>query len=282
MIREAVKAYEPLAARDVRVIPQGSYRNNTNVRAESDVDICVCCMEPFFCEYSFADYQMAESGVIPAMYNYFEFKNDVEKALVKKFGRAGVTRGNKAFDVHANTYRVDADVVAAWAHRRYQPKTYDPLLQRYLYRYTQPEGTQFSPDGLGGAIVNWPEQHYTNGVAKNRATGYRFKSCTRALKNLKYDMEANGNWDQKQAARTAPSYLVECLMYNVPTFADGGARAMVRDAIAYSYGMTSTDDQCKGWLEVNELKWLFRWTQPWTRIQANTFLLEAWRYGEFS
>ena len=51
-------------------------------------------------------------------YSYADFKNDVEAALKSYFGAGSVTRGNKAFDVHANTYRVDADVVPCLEHRR--------------------------------------------------------------------------------------------------------------------------------------------------------------------
>jgi hypothetical protein len=283
MIRDAIDNYEPLARRDIKIIPQGSYRNNTNVRQESDVDICVCCMEPFYFTYEFADYGPAESNVVVGLtYTFAQFKTDVEAALVKKFTRAGVSRGKKAFDVHANTYRVDADVVAAFAHRRYQKKQYQPLFGSYTYPYTEPPGTQFYPDDSLQAIINWPEQHYTNGVAKNLATNYRFKWTVRALKNLKYDMEANGNLEQKQAARQAASYLCECLMYNVPAFAGDSPRDQLRNAIVYAYGPTETDEGCKTWLEVNELKWLFHPTQPWTRAQANNFLLHAWKYGDFS
>jgi hypothetical protein len=39
--------------------------------------------------------------------------------LTDFFDRGAVQRGNKAFDVHANTYRVDADVVAAFEYRWY-------------------------------------------------------------------------------------------------------------------------------------------------------------------
>jgi len=144
MIRDAVREYAPLNGRDIKVIAQGSYRNNTNVRAESDVDICVCCTEPFFYDYTFSDYTPQESNVIAHPYLFSEFKNDVEAALVKKFGRAGVFRGTKAFDVHANTYRVDADVVAAFAHRRYQKKIYNFMLGGgYVYPYTEPTRSFF-------------------------------------------------------------------------------------------------------------------------------------------
>lgn len=282
MIRAAIDEYEPLAKRDIKVISQGSYRNNTNVRQESDVDICVCCMNAFYADYAFADYGAAEAGNANSDYTYGQLKSDVESALVKKFGRNGVTRGNKAFDVHPNTYRVDADVVAAFAHRRYQKKFSNFGIGGYVFTYTEPEGTQFFADSGGAAIINWPEQHYANGVAKNKATGYRFKYVTRALKNLKYEMEVKGNAAQQQAAKEAPSYLIECLMYNVAAFGDGSCYRMVREAIVYAHNATKTDDACKEWVEVNGLKYLLRGGQPWTRTQASAFLLHAWQYGEFS
>ena len=94
IIREAIDEYEPLAARDIKIIPQGSYHNNTNVRQESDVDICVCCMDAFYTDYIFADYTPAEVGNVDGGYNYTALKADVGAALVAKFGKAGVTRGH--------------------------------------------------------------------------------------------------------------------------------------------------------------------------------------------
>lgn len=232
MIRDAINDYQPLAHLNIKIIPQGSYRNNTNVKAESDVDICVCCMEPFFFTYEFADYGTTESAVTVGVQPTFaDFKNNVETALVKKFTRAGVTRGKKAFDIHANTYRVDADVVAAFAHRRYQKSNRNLFTNSMAYPYTEPEGTQFYGDDSPLAIVNWPEQHYRNGVTKNTATNNRFKWAVRALKNLKYEMEGKGNFAQKEAAKLTPSYLCECLMYNVPSFPGDSPREYVRRSI---------------------------------------------------
>jgi hypothetical protein len=282
MIRQAIDQYEPLAKRDIKIIPQGSYRNNTNVKQESDIDICVCCMEPFYADYTFADFKQEETGNVDSGYNYSQLKNDVGVALLAKFGKDGFRRGDKAFRVHENTARVHADVVAAFAHRRYQKRQLSPLGLSYIYPYIEPEGTQFFPDSGGGRIINWPEQHYANGVARNKATGNRFKWTVRALKNLKYEMEAKGNAAQSKAAKEAPSYLIECLVYNVPNLGDGTPREMVRNAISYCYHATKTDDTCKEFEEVNGLKWLLRGGQPWTREQANSFLLHAWQYGEFS
>jgi len=120
MIREAIWEHDALAEMEIEVFAQGSYKNNTNVREDSDVDICVCLMRPFFADFSMAEgITERDAGLSDSNYTYEEFKSEVGAALVSKFGQAGVTRGDKAFDVHENSYRVDADVVACLEHRRY-------------------------------------------------------------------------------------------------------------------------------------------------------------------
>ncbi|QDE72555.1 hypothetical protein BHS09_22215 [Myxococcus xanthus] len=269
MIREALDESEALAGRTIEVIPQGSYRNNTNVRLDSDVDVCVRCMDPFFPNYSMASGVSAESlGNVPSEYTYAQFKNEVEAALVAKFGRKGVSRGKKAFDVHANSYRVDADVVATFEHRRY---THQDEYGGWNYI----SGTEFMPDD-GGRVVNWPHQHHRNGVGKNRLTGNRFKYLTRVLKRLRNEMHEN----EIAAAAPIPSYLIECLVWNVPND-NFGHEEYVRDMrhiLAHTYNATLTSDSCKEWGEVSELKYLFRSSQPWTREQAHAFLDAAWNY----
>lgn len=91
---------------------------------------------------------------------------------LKSLADDSVTRGNKAFDLHSNSYRVDADVVACFEHRRYNKDG------------TYTKGTQFTTKD-GKTIVNFPEQHYANGVSKNNATGRRYKRVVRILKRLK-------------------------------------------------------------------------------------------------
>ena len=41
MIRTAIDSCDELSEHSIEVFPQGSYANNTNVRENSDVDICV-------------------------------------------------------------------------------------------------------------------------------------------------------------------------------------------------------------------------------------------------
>jgi hypothetical protein len=202
----------------------------------------------------------------PADYPYAAFKNDLQTALISHFGSSAVIRGNKAFDIHENTYRVSADVVASLEYRRYETEG------SYL------EGISFQPDA-GWRIINWPEQHYENGVAKNDRTKRSFKALVRIFKRLKGEMEGAGF----ESARNVPSYLLECLVWNVPDtgFEHPTRRADVRYALAHLFNETRTDSTCNEWGEVNELKYLFREGQPWTRQDANRFLDDAWNHIGF-
>jgi len=265
-IRQAIQDSEKLKNRNIRVFTQGSYRNRVNVRQDSDVDIGVLCFDTYFPEYPDDNVKakMAESFV-PATYEYATFKNDLEDALVTRFGRAAVTRGSKAFDIKANSYRVESDVAAFFEHRRYTSATH--------YH----SGVEMIPDNYSPPrIKNWPEQHYNNGVTKNTQTSRRYKRVARILKSLSNEMATNGI----QSAKDAPSFLIECLVFNAPNhcFDYSSFKPMVRDVLVNLYNDTLNDEKCSEWGEVNELKYLFRSSQPWTRQSAHQFLSDAWDY----
>ena len=138
-VRKAINAREQLAALDVSVFAQGSYSARTNVRQNSDVDICVRYNATFFTCYP--DGMSRETvGNVPGTMAFADFKSMVQKALGDYFGKAGVTRGNKAFDIHANTYRIDADVVPTFEYRRYTGKRNADGSHHYL------SGVAFDPD----------------------------------------------------------------------------------------------------------------------------------------
>lgn len=269
-IRKAIEASTRLRSKSIEVFVQGSYANRTNVRQDSDVDICVLYTNAFF-----ADYSMSEGlndsvlGFSDGQYPYDDFKNDVESALVSYFGTGSVVRGKKAFDVYANTYRIDADVVPCFEHRRFlgTPQSNHSLV-----------GTELHPDN-GGIVINWPRQNYANGVDKNEATSRRFKAVTRIMKSLRNEMVDEGY----KSADPISSYLIECLVWNVPNegFGHYSLKADVRYAIAHLWNNTRNQKACDEWGEVNELKYLFRPSQIWRREQVNTFLQAAWDYIGF-
>jgi hypothetical protein len=254
-----------LAGRSVSVIQQGSYRNRTNGGIDSDVDICVLCPDRFFFDLP-QGMTTAQFSITGATYGYPQYKNDIGGALSDYLGANHVTRGDKAFDVHENTYRIDADVVAGFEYRYYLAGG------GYL------EGTSFLTDS-GNRIVNWPEQNYANGVAKNTATGRCFKGCVRILKHLRDAMNA----DEIAAAKPIASYLCECLVWNVPNegFGHDSLSADVRWVLAHLFNNMRQEEDCKEWREVNQIKYLFHPTQPWTRDQAHSFVSAAWDYVGF-
>ena len=206
-------------------------------------------------------------GNLPGTMAFSDFKSMVQKALEDYFDKTGVTRGNKAFDVHANTYRIDADVVPTFEYRRYTGKRNADGSHHYR------SGVAFDPDS-GERIINWPEQTYNNGVERNTATGRKYKRMIRILKRLRDKMQ-----DEDVAiAKKTPSFLIECLAWNadIDAFNKDTYTAIVRHLLANLWNRTRKDDDCSEWGEVNELKYLFRLAQPWTRQEANKFLQAAW------
>jgi hypothetical protein len=85
------------------------------------------------------------------------------------------------------------------------------------------------------------------------------------------------------AAKPIPSFLIECLVWNVPDegFGHETYTADIRWTFAHLFNNTMRQDDCKEWVEVNDLKYLFHFSQPWTMQQAHLFLSAAWDYVGF-
>jgi len=276
-IENAVAAIRKAMDADVKLAPiakvyvQGSHRNRVNVRQESDVDIGVLYTgDGFYGQYP--EGTSAETfGYGKHPYKYSEFKEDIAKALVNRFGAGSLHRGDKAFDIHPNSYRVDADVVPVFEHRRFKTDgTYN-------------SGVQFFADS-GEKIINWPEQllsgwprqHYEEAVAKNDATKRMFKGVVRILKKLRVEMEEAGH----QSAKDIPGFLIECMVYNVPN--DRLLRPTWDEAVSRAirniWTHTKTAEGCTDWIEVSRWKWLFNTSPDAKRVAAYQFIDEAWGY----
>ncbi len=262
-VQKAIEASKALRDHNVKALPQGSYHNRTNVRMDSDVDIRVVTTDSIF--FDLPDGKTAADFGIntPATYSFPEFKSDVAAALESHFGKNAVVPGRKAFDIHENTYRIDADAVPCFEYRRYREDG------SYL------KGASFIPD-QGGRIINWPDQNYEHGVAKNDETGRRFKGVVRILKRLRNEMEEKNI----AAAKPISSFLIECLVWNAPNegFGHDTLNADIRWALAHLFNNTMKEESCKEWGEINELKYLFRSSQRWNRGQAHSFVSAAWDY----
>lgn len=268
-IQKAIASDSALNDLDVSVFSQGSYKARTNIAQDSDVDICIRLNSTFFSHYPEGKTR-EDYGNTPGSISFSAFKKLVQTALENYFGTENVERGKKAFDVHSNSYRVDADAVPTFAYRHYYGgETED---------YRKPVGVQFISDN-GKVITNWPKQAYDNGVAKLNATQKRFKKIVRILKRLRNEMQKN----DIEASADVASFLIESLVWNAPNTCFGHETLYfdVREVLAHCFNKTITDEDCKEMCEVNDIKYLFHKSQPWSRESAHAFLSAAWDYVEF-
>lgn len=206
----------PYAGRSKSIFLQGSYGNDTNIYADSDVDVVIVTDSVFY--HSSNELTPEDKAAINAVltggggYTYSQFKADVIAQLTKKFGTA-VKPGKKAILVEGDDNRRDTDVLPAVAHRRYT--RFRSLADSHYY-----EGITFwTSDGV--QIINYPKQHSANATAKHQATTSWFKPTVRIFKNMRNAMIAKGYL----AAGVAPSYFIEGMLYNVPTHLFGGTYA---------------------------------------------------------
>ena len=266
MVRNCLNEDPTLKDMKIKTFGQGSYVNDTNVRLNSDVDLNVKYVDAFYFDLppgaTREDFGFNNS--IP--YSALEFKNDVQSALFKKFGN-DIRRKNKCIAIEGNTYRVGADVVPTWEYRRYKrDRTYD-------------EGVRFLSDS-GQWVTNFPIQHIENGKEKNRRTQRRFKRLTRIHKRIRAKMIADG----ESVNGNITSFLLECLLWNVPDWVYNNYETWtdrLKESIKFLWDNTQEDKDCKEWGEVSDLLYLFRSGRKWSRQDANTYLLQLWRYLEY-
>ncbi|WP_437284419.1 hypothetical protein [Sorangium sp. So ce406] len=110
-------------------------------------------------------------------------------------GAPKLEQKGKAFDVRASGARLDAEVAVFLKHRRYTGKKTATGAWEYI------DGVELRPrNAPAERIINWPEQHYDRGIAKNEATNRRFKRMVRIFKRLRADMAVQGDTEQQSAA----------------------------------------------------------------------------------
>jgi hypothetical protein len=266
-IRAAIHNDLKLKTKDIEVFVQGSYKNNVNVRLDSDVDVGVISGESFHIGSSDPELsKKIDAKYARATYQYSEFKKDLENALLIYFGSKNVERGNKAFDIHESTTRVDADVVALIEYRWYNNET----------NYTS--GVLLYPDdSKPEKVINWPEQHYANGVSKNNSTGRRYKRVVRIMKKLKNEMLEKGFLYLENVC----GFLIECLIWNTPnsilTHSDDYYET-IKNVLIYLYDEFDKKENYRNWTEVSKMKYLFRSTQSWNKDDSQKFIKDAWNY----
>lgn len=224
----------PEVLRGVRDFLQGSYRNKTSIYQDSDVDLVLCyegvCSYDFS-ELTFNDQIRAQVQVPKNLtgYSFHHFRSEVVEALVKGFGADQVDlSGKKSIKVKGVPgERFHADVIPCIPYRRYTQWT-GSLQTGFV------PGIALWTTDTSRQVVNYPDQHITNGWAKNKAASEAYKPTVRMYKNIRNAAVAA----RLLEAGVARSYFVECLLSNVP-------------AGQFTKGATDTFIQTCSWLASN-------------------------------
>lgn len=206
-IKNVLEAHDtPYFGKNFRVFLQGSYGNDTNIYAESDVDIVITlddCIQSDLTQLSESEKGAYDRAYADATYTHRDFKREVLGVLTQKYG-SDVRPGDKAIQIPASGNRRKADVIVAVQYRRYYKFN-------HIYDQSYDEGICFF-DASGQRIANYPKQHSANLTTKHQSASKCLKPMVRVLKNL-----CGKLIDEKMIADgVAPSYYLEGLLYNVP------------------------------------------------------------------
>ena len=211
---------------------QGSYRNSTHVRRQSDVDVVVQLTSLPVRDGSLLpgpQKRLLEEKFPKPEYGWRQFRSDVLKAITAAFGEPRVREGKKTLKLVMESPDIPVDVVVAVRHLKYSEyygqRSYKNIEGLGLYLPTEKRWT-----------VSYPHIHRRNGVKKERSTDWWFRRCIRMFKNARFQIVEEG----RLGPATARPYHIECLLYNVPDRLLGGSCQS-----AYSYALY--------WLDRNDL-----------------------------
>ncbi len=191
-IRAALDDYSWPSDIKYEVFLQGSYKNDTNLGGDSDVDVVVRLnqrLRPRVAELSAKQLQ-EDASHQQAYQRWKSFRGHALQAMRARFGNAAKS-GRKTLKVTKGKITADADLVVTLRYR---------------------EGIAFYLPDERRWVVSFPQQHHDQGQEKGEATGRRFKRTIRMFKAAR-----NRLVEKKVLTKNdAPSYFIECLLYNVP------------------------------------------------------------------
>ncbi len=166
----------------IDIFLQGSYANSTGVYGNSDVDIVAICKGYYIdSPYTYADLKRLKYDMYESIKRHSTFKLIMGKKTIKYKGSP-----------------------------KYSPVDILPCIPHISNKGEL--GITFYDYSRKVPIYNYPKQHIKNGIEKNKRTGESFKRTVRVFKCARNLLLEEGVIKEK----SAPSYFVECLLYNVP------------------------------------------------------------------
>jgi hypothetical protein len=186
----------------------GSYKNSTNIRANSDVDVLVEFKSIFHSNKNeLPPDQLKEFNEYYAdgKYTLEVFKQAVIKGLSEHYGTENVVSGNRSIKIKGTNGKLNSDVVCCAEYREYKS-----FLKAKTSDYAQ--GITYWETNTFKQIINFPKLHYENGTEKNSNAYLKYKPSTRIFKNMKAKLIDKNLITSK----LAPSFFLENLIFNAP------------------------------------------------------------------
>lgn len=174
---------------------QGSVANRTNIWADGDIDIVFQYNGTFYYNYNYT------SSIYNNRSDYTQkqLREDIKSVLYKK--SISYREKNKCIELHlSGEHWQNVDLVPCFQYKNHWGAGECQYYQGIKIQTLQ-----------GETIINYPKQHKVNGEEKNQQTK-NFKKLVRIFKNIKKRLV-----DENYINETvAPSYFIECLIYNIP------------------------------------------------------------------
>ena len=227
---------------------QGSYRNHTNIRGDSDVDTVAETDRVFY--HNLTTAQLHQAGWGTGTFAWADFNNQVYAALVAYYGAHLVTQRNKCINVGGQGNRLNADVVSCCEYKRFAAD-----------HGTYVSGMTFFTQS-GVQVINYPKLHHDNGAQKNSSCNGAFKPLIRVFKNAR-----------NRAQSEFPSYFLECLLYNVADSQYVGSYGAMFYNVLSSLIVAAQDGSMASWWCQNRQQKIFGTAVHQTQVGAAYALL---------
>lgn len=282
-IREHLETDPALKKYTIDTFLQGSYKNSTNVRGDSDVDMGSETDEVFYYDTDWLPTEPRYEHGVPTTslkesveqslnqlgkggFTFWEYRADVLASLHREYGVQGVVDGNKAIMVKGNTYRLDADVLPCTSFRQY--------FKDWQGKASYHTGIAFYTKSHD-RIVNFPKQHFENLAEKDQRKDGKVKGCIRILKRIRNELEDQGQWDRKRS----PSFYLESFVWNAPDDKfNGGYDSVVENVLGYLYHDLKdkkAKNELNSYAQANNIFPLFH-AKFWNADDAIAFIEKIW------
>lgn len=211
-LRELLQNFKSSENKAVKIFLQGSYKNDTNIGKESDIDIVVFYKHVFVSNIknpndmkvlnfkntvSIDDTQRYNNCFINANYSATQFKSELISYL-KLNSKYLISEGKKTIKCQIPNSTFVFDIVSAFEYRLYS---------NFVDSNTNYVEGNVIYDQFGNRIINFPKQSYNNSVTKNKNCDGKYKETVRIIKNIMKNEIIETNW--------IPLFALESLLYNV-------------------------------------------------------------------